>query len=189
MNPLLPLRAVSSTRRNKKHISKCKVEFAGRGSSVGCASAWYADGCRFDPHVRQHSFMEISHEIISTAVLNLIQEGQLSVTGERMCTKFCLGGLPRNSVNKLTRRAWNDMNSVEGLYKTNKSGIFTSGVCTCGYSIREYTAFGVHSVKQNSILHWKTLTYFINSETNVFNLLQIHSFNCFMVYITFRAIF
>ena len=31
---------------------------AGRGSSVGCASAWYADGRGFDPHVRQHSFAE-----------------------------------------------------------------------------------------------------------------------------------
>ena len=37
---------------------------------------------------RQHSFMEIYHEIFSTVVLSLplIQEGQLSVSGERMCT-------------------------------------------------------------------------------------------------------
>ena len=37
---------------------------------------------------RQHSFMEIDHEIFSTAILSLplIQEGQLSVSGERMCT-------------------------------------------------------------------------------------------------------
>ena len=63
---------------------------AGRGSSVGCASAWYADGRGFDPYVRQHSFVEIGHKIISTAILSLplIQEGQLSVTGERMCTKY-----------------------------------------------------------------------------------------------------
>ena len=32
-------------------------------SSVGCASAWHADGRGFDPRVRQHSFMEIGHEI------------------------------------------------------------------------------------------------------------------------------
>ena len=58
------------------------------GSSVGSASAWYADARRFDPHVQQHSFVEIGHEIISTAILSvpLIQEGQLSVTGKRMCT-------------------------------------------------------------------------------------------------------
>ena len=37
---------------------------------------------------RQHSFMEIDHEIFSTVILSLllIQEGQLSVSGERMCT-------------------------------------------------------------------------------------------------------
>ena len=34
------------------------------------------------------SFGEIDHEILSTAILSLmlIQEGQLSVSGERMCT-------------------------------------------------------------------------------------------------------
>ena len=37
---------------------------------------------------RQHSFMEIDNEIFSTVILSLplIQEGQLSVSGERMCT-------------------------------------------------------------------------------------------------------
>ena len=45
--------------------------FAGRGSSVGCASAWYADGRGLDPHVRQYYFVEIGHEIISTAILSL----------------------------------------------------------------------------------------------------------------------
>ena len=36
----------------------------------------------------QHSFMEIDHEIFSAVILSppLIQEGQLSVLGERMCT-------------------------------------------------------------------------------------------------------
>ena len=36
---------------------------------------------------RQHSFVEIDHEIFSTVILSLllIQEGQLSVSGERMC--------------------------------------------------------------------------------------------------------
>ena len=36
----------------------------------------------------QHSFVEIDHEIFSTAILSLplIQEWQLSVSGERMCT-------------------------------------------------------------------------------------------------------
>ena len=37
---------------------------------------------------RQHSFVEISQEIFSTIIISLplIQEGQLSVSGERMCT-------------------------------------------------------------------------------------------------------
>ena len=61
---------------------------AGRGSSVGCAFAWYADGRGFDPHVQQHYFVEIGHEIISTAILSLpLIQGQLSATGKKMCTK------------------------------------------------------------------------------------------------------
>ena len=36
----------------------------------------------------EHSFVEIDHEIFSMVILSLrlIQEGQLSVSGERMCT-------------------------------------------------------------------------------------------------------
>ena len=61
---------------------------AGPGSSVGCVSAWNSGRHGLDPPVRQHSFVEIGYEIISTAILSLplIQVGQLSVTGKRMCT-------------------------------------------------------------------------------------------------------
>ena len=40
------------------------------------------------PPYRQHSFVEIDHEIFSAVILSLllIQEGQLSVSGERKCT-------------------------------------------------------------------------------------------------------
>ena len=56
---------------------------AGLGSSVGCASDSRLRGCGFDPHPldphrgRQHSFVEIDREIISTVILSLplIQEG------------------------------------------------------------------------------------------------------------------
>ena len=67
-------------------------DVAGPGSSVGCTSAWHADSPGFDPRVMQHSFMETGHEIISTAILYLplIQVGQLSVTGQRMCTQYWL---------------------------------------------------------------------------------------------------
>ena len=62
---------------------------AGLGGPVGCASDWRPGGRGFDPRRgRQHSFVEIDHEIFSTVILSLplIQEGQLSVSGERMCT-------------------------------------------------------------------------------------------------------
>ena len=52
-------------------------------------SDWRPVGRGFNPHRgRQHSFVEIDHEIFSTVILSLplIQEGQLSVSGERMCT-------------------------------------------------------------------------------------------------------
>ena len=35
------------------------------------ASTWYADGSMFDDDVRQHSFVEIGHEIFSTAIFSL----------------------------------------------------------------------------------------------------------------------
>ena len=62
---------------------------AGLGGSVGCASDWRPEGRGFEPRRgRQHSFVELDHEILSTVILSLplIQEGQLSVSGERMCT-------------------------------------------------------------------------------------------------------
>ena len=52
-------------------------------------SDWRPGGRGFNSHRgRQHSFVEIDHEIFSMVILSLplIQEGQLSVSGERMCT-------------------------------------------------------------------------------------------------------
>ena len=47
---------------------------------------------------QQHSFVEIDHEIFSTVILSLalIQEGLLSVSGERMCTTLRGLSLPSN---------------------------------------------------------------------------------------------
>ena len=61
-----------------------------RGSSIGSEFAWQASGPEFDPHVRHILSWRLGHENISTAILPLplIQEEQLSVTGERMCTKY-----------------------------------------------------------------------------------------------------
>ena len=76
---------------NKQFISNIPRTYkqAGLSDSTGCASDWRPQGCGFDPRQgRQHSFVEIDHKIFSTVILSLplIQEGQLSVSGERMCT-------------------------------------------------------------------------------------------------------
>ena len=48
----------------------------------------------FDPRrTRQYSFVKIDHEIFSTVILSLllIQEGQLSISAENMCTRLVYG--------------------------------------------------------------------------------------------------
>ena len=58
-------------------------------AQLDAASEWRPGGRGFNPRRgRQHSFVEIDHEIFSTVILSLplIQEGQLSVSGKRMCT-------------------------------------------------------------------------------------------------------
>ena len=67
------------------------LNFLAKNSTITGAysSDWRPGGHRFNPcRGRQHSFVEIDHEIFSTVILSfpLIQEGQLSVLGERMCT-------------------------------------------------------------------------------------------------------
>ena len=62
---------------------------ASLGGSVGCAVRLETRRSRFNPRrARQHSFVEIDHEIFYTVILSLplIQEGRLSVSGKRMCT-------------------------------------------------------------------------------------------------------
>ena len=56
---------------------------------LDASSDWRAGGRGFNPRRGwQHSFVDIDHEIFSTVIqsLPLIQEGQLSVSGKRMCT-------------------------------------------------------------------------------------------------------
>ena len=58
-------------------------------AQLDAPSDWRPGGRGFNPRRgRQHSFVEIDHEIFSTVILSLplIQEGQLSVSGERRCT-------------------------------------------------------------------------------------------------------
>ena len=58
-------------------------------AQLDAPSDWRPGGRGFNPRRgRQHSFVEIDHEIFSTVILSLplIQEEQLSVSGKRMCT-------------------------------------------------------------------------------------------------------
>ena len=83
-----------SRKRKEKYFKMLSVEIftqlaAGLGGSVGCAVRLETRRSRVQPRQgRQHSFVEIDHKIFSTVILSLplIQEGRLSVSGERMCT-------------------------------------------------------------------------------------------------------
>ena len=58
-------------------------------AQLDAPSNWKPGGHGFNPRRgRQHSFVEIDHEMFSMVILSLqlIQEGQLSVSGERMST-------------------------------------------------------------------------------------------------------
>ena len=58
-------------------------------AQLDAPSDWRPGGRGFNPRRgRQHSFVEIDHEIFSMVILSLtlVQEGQLSVYGERMCS-------------------------------------------------------------------------------------------------------
>ena len=66
-----------------------RVCHSSRMAQLAAPSDWRPGGRGFNPRRgRQHSFVEIDHEIFSTVILSLPlnQEGQLSVSGERMCT-------------------------------------------------------------------------------------------------------
>ena len=58
----------------------------GRASLVGCAYR-LVDGRGFGPHARHILSWRFGHEKKNYDILSL-QEGQLSVTGERICTKY-----------------------------------------------------------------------------------------------------
>ena len=73
-----------------EHNTEDRFSHAGLSSSIGNVFAWHASSPEFDPHVWHILSTRLGHENISTAILPLllIQEEQLSVTGERMCTKY-----------------------------------------------------------------------------------------------------
>ena len=68
------------------------IPTAGLGGPVGCASDRESGGCGFDPYrVGNIISWRFDHEIFSTVILSipLIQEGQLSVSGEE-CAQYWL---------------------------------------------------------------------------------------------------
>ena len=83
-------------------------------------SAWYASGPEFDPHVQHILSLRLGHEKFSMAILPLllIQEEQTVVSYWQNSVHYvlvnCLGGLPRNSMVRVTDRAQNDVKCVEG---------------------------------------------------------------------------
>ena len=82
IRPLAPAYAVFDL---PMHEQKMPASVA----QLDAPSDWRPGGRGFNTHRgRQHSFVEIDHEIFSTVILSLplIQEGQLSVSGEKMCT-------------------------------------------------------------------------------------------------------
>ena len=76
-----------ATYYSDKIYNTCKLPAS--VAQLDAPSDWRPGGRGFNPRRgRLHSFVEIDHEIFSTVIISLplIQEGQLSVSGERMCT-------------------------------------------------------------------------------------------------------
>ena len=78
---------------SRYHFTSCDscicIQEPASVAQLDAPSDWRPGGRGFNPRRgRQHSFVEIDHEIFSTVILSLplIQEGQLSASGERMCT-------------------------------------------------------------------------------------------------------
>ena len=75
--------------RNNDFIVGFMIYLQLRVAQLDAPSDWRPGGRGVNPHRGpQHSFGEIDREIFSTDILSLplIQERQLSVSGERMCT-------------------------------------------------------------------------------------------------------
>ena len=78
-----------SVKRGIENLYKLSWSEPASVAQLDAPSDWRPGGRGFNPRRgRQHSFVEIDLEIFSTVILSLplIQEGQLSVSGERMCT-------------------------------------------------------------------------------------------------------
>ena len=75
---------VSSVHFIDANVTFKRYEVPASVAQLDASTDWRPGGRGFNPRRgRQHSFMEIDHEIFSTVMLSLplIQEGQLSVSG------------------------------------------------------------------------------------------------------------
>ena len=89
MCDILIYSAGQGLRRYKTNGVDDQLDQALSVAPLDAPSDWRPGGCGFNPRQgRQHSFVKVDHEIFSAVIpfLLLIQEGQLSVSGERMCT-------------------------------------------------------------------------------------------------------
>ena len=119
-------------------------------AQLDAPSDWRPGGRGFNPRRgRQHSFVEIDHEIFSTVILSLplIQEEQLSVSGERMCTilvnrledKAC----PVNVwLGKLTALDMTRLGWLGRKTSTQTNNTFVSNVCK--YYMRNLSMTSAH---------------------------------------------
>ena len=81
--------SLNNAKKSKCRLLPLSLEMTTSVAQLDAPSDWRPGGRGFNPRRgRQHSFVEIDHEIFSAVILSLplIQEGQLSVSGERMCT-------------------------------------------------------------------------------------------------------
>ena len=87
--PMVGLLPVKEASQQYINVSIAPELWPASVAQLDAPSDWRPGDRGFNPRRgRQHSFVKIDHEIFSTVILSLslIHEGQLSVSGERMCT-------------------------------------------------------------------------------------------------------
>ena len=174
---------------------------ASLNGTVRCASDWCSEGPEFDPcWVRQQSFMEIDHAIFSMVILSLplIEVGQLSVSGKRMCTStsYALSplSLSRKSVVRWTDHARHDPNGLTGLWNLNWINVHLAEQClVCLFSLISWN----HQQSQYShsasflllflsksiplYMHmflWRNINFSLKNKTKIFQNVVCNDFIC-----------
>ena len=107
----------SSVHRKQKHDTFWNTQMFGAGhcSSVGSASAWYADGCVFTSGKSILSWSLVMKYFLGPfSPFCWFKKGSYWLKYVHLLLVNCIGGLPRNSVRRLTDRARNNLKSVEG---------------------------------------------------------------------------